>query len=298
MYNTNLNLNLYKMFYDVAQYGSVSTASKNLNVSQPAISRAIKRLEEDLDVTLFYRTLNGMILTEKGRELLTFVEEACNSLIIGERTMMETNSLVKGKLTIGVPYSIASFYIIDRINKFHEKYEEIEISLVNRPTNELIKLLESHEIDFIVDISPIIAHEKELHIEELIHCHYGFVTKSDENVNVNKLSDLENYLVILPVEKSFKRQRLNEILDDSGVKLKNVISIESNEMIKETIRQGNSIGYVLLDSVEKEIKNGEFKEIVVEKNLPYATINLVYIDKYLTKAPQVFIDDYLKKTNY
>lgn len=298
MYNSNLNLNLYKMFYDVAQYGSVSTASKNLNVSQPAISRSIKRLEEDLDVTLFYRTLNGMILTEKGRELLTFVEEACNSLIIGERTMMETNSLVKGKLTIGVPYSIASFYLIDRLKKFHEKYKDIEISLINRPTNELIKLLESHEIDIIVDLSPIQTHEKELHIEELIHCHYGFVTRSDAFLNVSKLSDLKDYLVVLPIEKSYKRQRLNEVLTDSNVNLTNVISIESNEMIKETIKQGNAIGYVLLDSVEKELKNNEFKEIQVEKNLPYATINLVYIDKYLTKAPSVFINDYLKKSNY
>lgn len=286
------------MFYDVAQYGSVSTASKNLNVSQPAISRSIKRLEEDLDVTLFYRTLNGMILTEKGRELLTFVEEACNSLIIGERTMMETNSLVKGKLTIGVPYSIASFYLIDRLKKFHEKYKDIEISLINRPTNELIKLLESHEIDIIVDLSPIQTHEKELHIEELIHCHYGFVTRSDAFLNVSKLSDLKDYLVVLPIEKSYKRQRLNEVLTDSNVNLTNVISIESNEMIKETIKQGNAIGYVLLDSVEKELKNNEFKEIQVEKNLPYATINLVYIDKYLTKAPSVFINDYLKKSNY
>lgn len=298
MYNSNLNLNLYKMFYDVAQYGSVSTASKNLNVSQPAISRSIKRLEEDLDVTLFYRTLNGMILTEKGRELLTFVEEACNSLIIGERTMMETNSLVKGKLTIGVPYSIASFYLIDRLKKFHEKYKDIEISLINRPTNELIKLLESHEIDIIVDLSPIQTHEKELHIEELIHCHYGFVTRSDALFNVSKLSDLKDYLVVLPIEKSYKRQRLNEVLIDSNVNLTNVISVESNEMIKETIKQGNAIGYVLLDSVEKELKNNEFKEIQIEKNLPYATINLVYIDKYLTKAPSVFINDYLKKSNY
>lgn len=298
MYNSNLNLNLYKMFYDVAQYGSVSTASKNLNVSQPAISRSIKRLEEDLDVTLFYRTLNGMILTEKGRELLTFVEEACNSLIIGERTMMETNSLVKGKLTIGVPYSIASFYLIDRLKKFHEKYKDIEISLINRPTNELIKLLESHEIDIIVDLSPIQTHEKELHIEELIHCHYGFVTRSDAFFDVSKLSDLKDHLVVLPIEKSYKRQRLNEVLIDSNVNLTNVISVESNEMIKETIKQGNAIGYVLLDSVEKELKNNEFKEIQIEKNLPYATINLVYIDKYLTKAPSVFINDYLKKSNY
>lgn len=298
MYNSNLNLNLYKMFYDVAQYGSVSTASKNLNVSQPAISRAIKRLEEDLDVTLFYRTLNGMILTEKGRELLTFVEEACNSLIIGERTMMETNSLIKGKLTIGVPQSIASFYLLDRLNKFHETYKDIEISLINRPTEELIKLLESHELDIIIDLSPIQTHEKELHIEELIHCHYGFVVKSDLDINVNKLSDLEDCLVVLPIEKSFKRQRLNEILMECGVNLKNTMTIESNEMIKETIKNGNSIGYVLLNSVEKELKSGELKEIEFEKKLPYATINLVYIDKYLTKAPQVFIEDYLKKSNY
>lgn len=298
MYNSNLNLNLYKMFYDVAQYGSVSTASKNLNISQPAISRAIKRLEEDLDVTLFYRTLNGMILTEKGRELLTFVEEACNSLIIGERTMMEINSLIKGKLTIGVPQSIASFYLLDRLNKFHETYKDIEISLINRPTEELIKLLESHELDIIIDLSPIQTHEKELHIEELIHCHYGFVVKSDLDINVNKLSDLEDCLVVLPIEKSFKRQRLNEILMECGVNLKNTITIESNEMIKETIKNSNSIGYVLLNSVEKELKSGELKEIEFEKKLPYATINLVYIDKYLTKAPQVFIEDYLKKSEY
>ncbi len=298
MYNSNLNLNLYKMFYDVAQYGSVSTASKNLNISQPAISRAIKRLEEDLDVTLFYRTLNGMILTEKGRELLTFVEEACNSLIIGERTMMETNSLIKGKLTIGVPQSIASFYLLDRLNKFHETYKDIEISLINRPTEELIKLLESHELDIIIDLSPIQTHEKELHIEELIHCHYGFVVKSNLDINVNKLSDLEDCLVVLPIEKSFKRQRLNEILMECGVNLKNTITIESNEMIKETIKNSNSIGYVLLNSVEKELKSGELKEIEFEKKLPYATINLVYIDKYLTKAPQVFIEDYLKKSEY
>ena len=298
MYNSNLNLNLYKMFYDVAQYGSVSTASKNLNISQPAISRAIKRLEEDLDVTLFYRTLNGMILTEKGRELLTFVEEACNSLIIGERTMMETNSLIKGKLTIGVPQSIASFYLLDRLNKFHETYKDIEISLINRPTEELIKLLESHELDIIIDLSPSQTHEKELHIEELIHCHYGFVVKSDLDINVNKLSDLEDCLVVLPIEKSFKRQRLNEILMECGVNLKNTITIESNEMIKETIKNSNSIGYVLLNSVEKELKSGELKEIEFEKKLPYATINLVYIDKYLTKAPQVFIEDYLKKSEY
>lgn len=298
MYNSNLNLNLYKIFYDVAQYGSVSTASKNLSVSQPAISRSIKKLEEDLDVTLFYRTLNGMVLTEKGKELLGYVEEACNSLIIGERTMMETNSLVKGKLSIGVPSHIASFYLYEHIKNFHEKYPDIEISLINRSTDELIKMLESHEIDFIIESSPIITNEKELHVEDLTHAYHGFVALANDKQNISKLSDLTNVPVILPGEKSYDRQRLNELLLDSDVTLKNIISIDSSEMIKEAILQGNGIGYLLLDNVKKEIMDGTLKEIPIEKNLPYVTIKLVYIDKYLTKAPQVFIDEYLKKNNY
>ncbi|MCH5166301.1 MAG: LysR family transcriptional regulator [Erysipelotrichales bacterium] len=294
MYNSNLNLNLYKIFYDVAQYGSVSTASKNLMISQPAISRSIKKLEEDLDVTLFYRTLNGMVLTEKGKELLGYVEEACNSLIIGERTMMETNSLVKGKLSIGVPSHIASFYLYEKIKDFHANYPQIEISLISRPTNDLIKLLENHEIDFIIESSPIQANEKELHIENLLHWYYGFVALSSDDFDIKRLSDLENTPVILPIEKSFDRQRLNEILIDSGVTLQNVLAIENNDMIKEAVIQGNGIGYVLLDSVKKEIDEGILKVIPIEKNLPYVTLKIVYIDKYLTKAPKVFIEDYLK----
>ena len=86
-------------------------------ISQPAVSRSIKKLEEDLNVELFYRTINGMVLTEKGKELLSYVEDACNSLKIGERSMMESSSLIKGKLSIGIPSHIISFYIFDYIKE-------------------------------------------------------------------------------------------------------------------------------------------------------------------------------------
>lgn len=57
-------------------------------ISQPAISKSIKKLEEDLDVSLFYRTINGMTLTEKGKELYEYVEEAYNSLKTAQRSML------------------------------------------------------------------------------------------------------------------------------------------------------------------------------------------------------------------
>lgn len=294
MYNSNLNLNLYKIFYDVAQYGSVSTASKNLLISQPAISRSIKKLEEDLNVTLFYRTLNGMVLTEKGKELLGYVEEACNSLRIGERTMMETNNLVKGKLSIGVPSHIASFYIFDKIKKFHKDYPDIEISIVSRCTAELIRLLENHEIDFVIDTSPIVGSEKELTIEELIHVDHCFVCLTSDNYEAKKLKDLENYPLILPVEITSHRKRLNEVALESGVNFNNILSIETSEMIRESVLQGVGVGYVLRDVMKKDIESGKVKVLEIEEKLPFVTVNLVYIDKYLMNAPKEFIDKYLK----
>lgn len=295
MYNSNLNLNLYKIFYDVAQYGSVSTASKNLLISQPAISRSIKKLEEDLNVTLFYRTLNGMVLTEKGKELLGYVEDACNSLRIGERTMMETNNLVKGKLSIGVPSHIASFYIFDKIKKFHKDYPQIEVSIISRCTAELIKLLENHEIDFVIDTSPISGNEKELCIEELIHVNHCFVCLSSDSYQATSLKDLENYPLILPVPITSHRKRLNEVALEHGVKFNNTLSIETSEMIHESVLQGIGIGYILEDVVKKDIESGKLRKLDIKEKLPYVTVNLVYIDKYLMKAPKEFIDNYLKK---
>jgi len=84
MYKSNINLNLYKTFYDVAKCGSISKAAKETFSSQPAISKAIKKLEEELGTQLFYRNLNGVELTEKGKELLYFVEKSYNNLIIAE----------------------------------------------------------------------------------------------------------------------------------------------------------------------------------------------------------------------
>ena len=99
MFQTNINLNLYKTFYDVAKYGSFSKASEFTFTSQPAISKSIKKLEKELGVQLFYRTINGVQLTDKGKELLYFVEKSYNNLVIAERSMLETENLEKGKLS-------------------------------------------------------------------------------------------------------------------------------------------------------------------------------------------------------
>lgn len=180
MYKTNINLNLYKTFYDVAKYGSISKAAQYGFTSQPAISKSIKKLEDELGVQLFYRNLNGVELTDKGKELLYFVEKSYSNLIIAERAMLETENLERGKLSIGMPSNIGSFFLFDKIINFHKKYPNIEITIITGSTSKLISLLNSHKIDFVIDTSPInIKLDEGTKVTKLAEVQYCFVIKND-----------------------------------------------------------------------------------------------------------------------
>ena len=74
------NLSLYRIFYTVAKTGNISKASKELFISQPAISKSISKLEASMNVTLFYRTSRGVVLTEEGRILYKAASRAFDTL--------------------------------------------------------------------------------------------------------------------------------------------------------------------------------------------------------------------------
>ena len=297
MYKSDINLNLYKIFYEVATNESISNASKKLVITQSAVSKAIKKLEEDLNTKLFYRNSKGVKLTEKGEELLFYVEEAFNNLITAERTMIESETLNKGKISIGVPSQIGSFYIFEEIANFHKKYPNIEITIISKTTTQLLKLLERHEIDFIIDTSPINSKIDDIVIKPLIEIENCFVVKSDSSISVDKIKsikDLSNYPLVLPIKGTDNRKQLDKIFEKNNVELNNVISIHTSEMIAGSIKKDLGIGYIIYDVIKDNIENGEFKIVDIKETLPRITINLVYIEKYLTIAPKFFIENYLK----
>lgn len=296
MFKSDINLNFYKIFYEVAICGSISNASKKLIITQSAVSKAIKKLEEDLNIKLFYRNSKGVKLTEKGEELLFYVENAFNNLIIAERKMVESDNLNRGKISIGVPSHIGSFYIFENITNFHKKYPNIEITIISKTTTQLLKLLERHEIDFIIDTSPINTKNANLIIKPLIEVKNCFVVKSNSNIpikNIKSINDLSKYPLVLPIKGTNNRMQLDNLFGKYDVELENVINIHTSEMIVGAIKKDLGIGYIIYDIVKDNIENGEFKIINIREELPKITINLVYIENYLTIAPKYFIKNYL-----
>lgn len=182
MLNNNVNFNLYKVFYDVCKYGSFSKAAELTYSTQSSISKSIKKLEEELETKLFYRNPHGVELTEDGKEILYYVEKAYGNLLIAERTILEKENLEKGKLNMGLPSYISSFFFFDKVIDFYNKYPNIEINLMNGSREYLLGLMDKHQIDFIIYSSPINddIRNTDYSVEKLCSIRYSFFCKAED----------------------------------------------------------------------------------------------------------------------
>lgn len=295
MLNDNINLNLYKVFYDVCKYGNFSKTAEFTYTTQSAISKSIKKLEEELDTVLFYRNSNGVELTEKGKELLFYVEKSFGNLLTAERVMLETENLERGKLNVGLPSYISSFFFFDKIIDFHNKYTNIEISLMNGSRDYLLGLLDKHQIDFIIYSSPISENitNKDLEMIKLYKINYRFFCKKedyDKYKNIKSVSDLENIPLVLPLPGTNHRRFLDEVFIKSNVIPKKTINIHTSEGILTGVKNNCGIGYIISDIIKD---NDDYKIIEVKEKLHEEYIVIIYNKKFLTTAPLRFIEENL-----
>ena len=290
--NTNVNLNLYKSFYDAAKYGSFSKAAEFTYTTQSAISKAVKKLEEELDTTLFYRKPHGIELTEKGKELLYYVEKSYGNLLTAERVMYEEKELKRGKLTIGLPSYISSFFFFDKIVEFHKKYPNIEISLINGPHAYLLDLLDKHQVDFIV-YSYIETNNKEWDVVKLYTIQYKFFCRKDrynEYKNIKSIKDLEDVPLVLPIKSTGNRRHLDEVFLKYGVNPKRTINIHTSEGILTGVKNDLGVGYIISDIIKDD---DNFKLLDIKEKLREEDIILIYNKKFLTNAPIKFIEEFI-----
>ena len=292
MFDNNINLNLYKVSYDVTKYGTFSKTAEFTYTTQSAVSKSIKKLEEQLNTKLFYRNNHGIELTEKGKQLLFYVEKSYGNLLTAERVMLETENLERGKLTIGLPSYISSFFFMDLITNFHNKYPNIEITLMNGSHAYLLDLLDKHQIDFMI-YSSIDVDDKKLDIVKLYTVNYTFVCKTedyDKYKNIKKIEDLENMPLILPIPSTNNRKYIDEIFIKHNIIPKKTINIHTSEGILTAVKKGLGIGYVI-ENIYKN--NPEYKKINIDEKLREEDIIMIYNKKFLTNAPIRFIEEFI-----
>ncbi len=297
-FNQNIDLNLYKTFYVVAENKSFSKAAEKIFVSQPAISYNIKELEKYLDVKLFYRNAKGVTLTQDGENLYYYIKTAYDYIFLGEQSIKDSREMKYGNIRIGIPTHIGLFYLSNKIEHFHNKYPRIKFYIQNRSTADMVYMLERHELDFIIDSYPIDNLNIKLNTRKLASLETVFVgnTSLVEKCEENFLDDknLSKIPLILPNSNTATRKKLNEVLENYEIQIDPMMEISTTELTLDMIRRGIGIGWLIKETVTKELKEGILKQLKLNIKLPNIDVGIAYIDKYVTYITKKFIEEEIK----
>ncbi len=286
----DVNLNSLKIFLAVATSNSFLEASNKLYISQPAISKSINKLEEELGITLFYRANKGITLTSNGEILLKYVKDSQKLLLACERMLNANNNAEAGTIVIGAQSHIVRNYLLEKIAIFREKYPNINFRINDLSTLGLIEALEKHEIDFVVDSSPIITPYNNLKIEPIDIMNTCFIKSVDNKTKITKLSELESECLVMPIERSSLRKNLSKVLDENNVSLKPQLEYATEELIIESVKRNLGIGYVV-EGESIKLESDCVEKINLKEELPKIEINLVYIENYITELAKKFINE-------
>ena len=283
----NINFELYKVFFEVANAKSISKGANRLMISQPAVTQSIQTLESELGGKLFTRTPKGVILTKEGEELYSYIKEGMNYFINGSNKFISLKNLDEGVLNIGSTTTISEYFLLPYLRKFHEKYPNIVINITNDITHNLLKSLKNGTLDIIIICKP--DYEiKDLNFVHLTYLHDIFVNYKKEEIN--KLNDLLKNPLIVQKKPSISRGNFDKFISDNKLEYKIKMEVASHTLLSNLVENEFGIGILTKEFIKEKLNKSLF-EIKTEKKIYSKDLGyIIKKDRYPTYTTNKFIE--------
>ena len=269
------HLSQYRIFYEVARCGNISRAAKELYISQPAISKAIGKLEESLGTRLFLRNSRGVQLTPEGNVLFQHVSDAFDSLSRGEKELKRIHDFHIGQLKIGVSNTLCKYVLLPYLKSFVEKYPHVNITIESQSTAHTLEMLEARKIDIGLVAEP--RARRGLNFTPVMEIHDGFVCPPAymENLTLREgpAPDIFKTGNIMLLDRSnMSRKHLDTYLSDRDIEVNQLLEVTDMALLIEFARIGLGIACVILDFVSDDLKNGTLMEVPLDAPIPRRVI--------------------------
>lgn len=264
------NLEYYKVFYHVVKCGSVTQAAGVLSLSQPAVSQSLKQLESVLGVILLKRTSRGIAPTAEGKLLFSYVEKGYEQFESGEKQLLQMCSLERGEITIGASDMTLRFFLLPYLERFHEKYPGIKVSVTNAPTPATMELLREGKIDFGVVSGPM-PPEEGIGMLAVKQIEDIFVVgkKFAQYVGKRQPLGLLEQLPLITMEKpTSTRKYVQHFLEENNVHINPEFELATSDMIVQFALRNLGVGSVVRDFAREELGSGALMELKFEKQVP------------------------------
>lgn len=298
-------LSSYRIFNAVAEAGNLSKAAKELFISQPAISKAVSKLEQSLSVKLFTRNSRGVKLTEEGALLYEYTCSAFESLRQGEESIKKIHTLGIGHIKIGVSTTLCKYLLLPYLQNFIESYPHIKISIECHSTFETLALLEDGKLDIGLIGKP--SSSRSVDFFPLKTIRDTFVASPSYLANLKEREPglatdakalLQRANLMMLDEKNITRLHLDDYFLKNEIHTAQTLEVNSMDLLIEFSKVGLGVGCVIREFVEKELAEGSLIELKMPLSVTGRTVGFAY-NKIAAQSDSVkrFIDFYKGEHN-
>jgi DNA-binding transcriptional LysR family regulator len=231
----------------IAETGSLNGAARRLRVAQPALSRQIRLLEEELGTALFVRHARGMVATEAGELLVERVRRGLREIDQARSDLSALSGQVTGQVAIGMLPSVSELMAARFARAMRKRYPLVRLRIMTGLAAHILEWLGKQEIDVAIVSEPLVTAglESQPLVEEPLYL-VGSSTLPGMRARNVKLRDLAKYPLILPSTDFGLRGGIDRAVRNAGIELDVAIEANSLHVQRNLIRAG--IGYALLPS--------------------------------------------------
>ncbi len=270
----------YKIFYYVGKCQSISGAAKELNNSQPNISRAMKNLESELGCRLLERSHTGVKLTEDGEILFKHIEFAEKHFETARAALENRRHPQKRKLFLGFSIGISEMLlfnvILPVVANFMEKHNDISIRIINDSTLDLITGVEEGVIDLavITDSGAGTERGKEwISFQDILIAGGGYKDLKDKKLS---LSDLIKYPIICPRPGTETFRFYYSFFSSEGLLFEPDIETASADQVLHFVENGMGLGFVADGIAYEAIRNGSVVKVGIKEDIPRRRVSILH----------------------
>ncbi|MFJ7930300.1 LysR family transcriptional regulator [Peribacillus sp. NPDC096448] len=267
-----------KTFVTLVEVKNFTKTAEILLMSQPSVSLHIKKLEEEFQTKLFLRspkflkvTLTGEILYDRAKQMITIYEQT-------RQDIQEHDRSIKGELKIGASFTIGEYILPSLLIDLQEDYPELELQVVIGNTEEIVQAVRLYKVD--IGLIEGQTNEKELSVHPFMQDEL-FIVSSNTHELANKdeveITDLHDQAWVTREVGSGTREYLNHVIRSNGLKTKSILTISSNQGIKETlIKNGAGLALLSRSVIERDVQNKILSIIQVKDESFNRTLSYVY----------------------
>ena len=278
------------IFVAVVESGSFSRAAEQLGQANSAVSRAVKKLESKLGVSLLNRTTRQLSLTEEGERYFRRMQVVLQAMAAAENELLESRTTPRGLLRVDAATPVILHFLMPLIRPFRERYPEMNLTLVSSET--FIDLIE-RKVDVAIRAGTLT--DSSLRARPLFNSYRKIIASPDylaRHGTPQSVAELKHHQCLGFSEPVSLNTWPISCCDGQLMEIESEISSNSGETLKQLCLAGNGIACLSDYMVDKEIAEGAFVELLADKRLPIEMpfSAVYYSDRAVSTRIRAFID--------